>query len=80
MKHQGFYCEDLQKKMHFGRTAYIEYARVQGAEKVTVLVSKENVPSNRVAVKCGRRIIAEKIYKKRGTDITLEEYLYEVLL
>lgn len=58
----------------------IDYARMQGAEKVTIWVSKENVPSNHVAVKCGGKIVSEKTYKKRGTDITMEEYLYEVLL
>ena len=58
----------------------MDYARIQGAEKVTIWVSKENIPSNRVAVKCGGRIVGEKTYKKRGTDVTMEEYLYLVLL
>lgn len=58
----------------------IDYARSQGAEKVTIFVSKENVPSNRVAIKCGGKVVSEKSYKKRGTDITMEEYKYEVLL
>lgn len=43
--HQGYATETAQ--------GMIAYARTQGAEKVTVLVSKENVPSNRVAAKCG---------------------------
>ncbi len=29
---------------------------------------------------CGGRIVAEKAYKKRGTDVIMEEYLYEVSL
>ncbi len=58
----------------------IEFARGQGAEKVTVYVSKGNIPSNRVAVKCGGKIVDEKTFKKRGTDIIMEDYLYEILL
>ena len=58
----------------------IDYARIQGAEKVTIFVSKGNIPSNRVAVKCGGKIAGEKTYQKRGTDIIMEEYLYEILL
>lgn len=75
--HKDFWCQGYATEIAQGM---IEYARAQGAEKVTIWVSKENVPSNRVAVKCGGRIIAEKTYKKRGTDITMEECLYEVLL
>lgn len=58
----------------------IEYARNQGAEKVTIWVSKGNVPSNRVALKCGGKIVSENTYNKKGTNIVMEEYLYEVWL
>ena len=58
----------------------IDYARDQGAEKVTIFVSKGNIPSNRVAVKCGGKIVSESTYKKRGTDMIMEDYLYEILL
>lgn len=58
----------------------IEYARKQGAEKVTIWVSKGNVPSNRVALKCGGKIVSENTYNKKGTNIVMEDYLYEVLL
>lgn len=75
--HKDFWCQGYATEMALGM---IEYARAQSAEKVTVLVSKGNVPSNRVAVKCGGRIVAEKAYKKRGTDVIMEEYLYEVSL
>lgn len=75
--HKDFWCQGYATEIAQGMIAY---ARIQGAEKVTILVSKGNVPSNRVAVKCGGRIIAEKTYKKRGTDVTMEEYIYEVLL
>ena len=62
------------------RSGMIDYARIQGAEKVTIIVSKGNIPSNRVAVKCGGKIAGESTYKKRGTDISMEDYLYEILL
>ena len=75
--HKDFWCQGYATEIAQGMIAY---ARIQGAEKVTILVSKGNVLSNRVAVKCGGRIIAEKTYKKRGTDVTMEEYIYEVLL
>ena len=58
----------------------IEYARSQGAEKVTVSVSQGNIASNRVAQKCGGKIVSESTYKKRGTDITMKDYRYEVIL
>ena len=58
----------------------IDYARRRGAEKATIFVGKGNIPSNRVAVKCGGKIVGQKTYRKRGTDITMEEYLYEIVL
>lgn len=75
--HKDFWRQGYATEMAQG---LIDYARSQGAEKVTIFVSKENIPSNRVAVKCGGKIVSEKTYKKRGTDITMEEYLYEILL
>lgn len=75
--HRDFQCRGYATEMARGM---MEYARVRGAEKVTILVNKGNIPSNRVAAKCGGRIAAEKTYKKRGTDAIMEEYLYEVLL
>lgn len=58
----------------------IDYARGQGAEKVTIVVSQENIASNRVARKCGGKIAGESTYKKRGTDIIMKDYKYEVIL
>ena len=46
----------------------IDYARGQGAEQVIIFVGWENVASNRVAQKCGGKIVGENTYKKRGTD------------
>lgn len=75
--HKDFWRQGYATEMAQGM---MEYARAQGAEKVTVSVSKGNVASNRVAVKCGGKIAAEKTYKKRGTDVIMEEYLYEICL
>ena len=58
----------------------IDYARSQGAEKVTIYVSQENVASNRVAQKCGGQIVSESTYKKKGTDIIMKDYRYEIVL
>lgn len=55
----------------------IGYARSQGAEKVTIFVGQENIASNRVAQKCGGKIVSESTYKKRGTDIVMKDYKYE---
>ena len=58
----------------------IDYARSQGAEKVTIFVGQENIASNRVAQKCGGKVVSENTYKKRGTDIIMKDYKYEVVL
>lgn len=58
----------------------IEYARGQGAEKVTIFVGQENAASNRVAEKCGGRIVSENTYIKRGTDMNMKDYKYEIIL
>lgn len=58
----------------------IDYAGRQGAEKVTISVSQENYASNRVAIKCGGRIVSESTYRKKGTDVIMKDYKYEILL
>lgn len=75
--HKNFWCQGYATEIVQGM---IEYARKQGAEKVTILVGQENVASNRVAQKCGGKIVSESTYKKKGTDIIMKDYKYEVLL
>lgn len=58
----------------------VDYARRQGAERITVRISKENVGSNRVVSKLGFTVVGENRYKKRGTEILFEDYLYELRL
>ena len=58
----------------------IDYARSQGAEKVTIFVSQENIASNRVVLKCGGKVVSESTYKKKGTDTIMKDYKYEIIL
>lgn len=56
----------------------IDYAKKQGANKITVRVNKENAGSNQVVRKLGFKAVGESSYKKRGTDIEFTDYLYEL--
>lgn len=58
----------------------IDYAKAHGANKITAPVNKENKASNAVMKKLGFSVVGEDTCKKRGTDIILEEYLYEMEL
>lgn len=58
----------------------IDYAKRQGAEKITVDVNRENAASNAIVRKLGFKMVGEKSYKKRGTDLTFTDYQYELKL
>ena len=75
--HKNFWCQGYATEIAQGM---IEYARGQGAEKVTIFVGQENAASNRVAQKCGGNIVGENTYKKRGTDTIMKDYKYEIVL
>ena len=75
--HKNFWCRGYATEIAKG---LIDYARSQGAEKVTIFVGQDNVPSNRVAQKCGGKIVSESTYKKRGTDIVMKDYKYEIAI
>lgn len=75
--HKDFWCKGYATEIAQGM---IDYARSQNAEKVTIFVSQENAASNRVAQKCGGVVISEGTYKKSGTDITMKDYKYEIVL
>jgi len=75
--HKNFWCQGYATEIAQGM---IDYARGQGAEKVTIFVGQENTASNRVAQKCGGKIVSENTYKKRGTDIIMKDYKYEIIL
>ena len=69
---QGYATEIVQ--------GMIDYARSQGAEKVTIYVNQENAASNRVAQKCGEKIVSESTSEKKGTGIIMKDYKYEIVL
>ena len=75
--HKNFWCQGYATEIAQGM---IDYARSQGAEKVTIYVNQENTASNRVAQKCGGKIVSESTYKKKGTDIIMKDYKYEIVL
>lgn len=75
--HKDYWCQGYATEIAQGM---IDYVRSQGVKKVTIFVSQENIASNRVAVKCGGRIVSESTYKKRGTDIVMKDYKYEIEL
>lgn len=75
--HKNFWCQGYATEIAQGM---IDYARGQGAEKVSISVGQENVASNRVAQKCGGKIVGENTYQKRGTDIIMKDYKYEIIL
>ncbi|MDE7282425.1 MAG: GNAT family N-acetyltransferase [Lachnospiraceae bacterium] len=56
----------------------VNYAKEHGACKVTVRVNKDNAASNAVVRKIGFKVIGEKYYKKRGTELEFTDYLYEL--
>ena len=75
--HKNFWRQGYATEIAQGM---INYARNQGAEKVTIYVGQENAASNRVAQKCGGKIVSESTYKKKGTDIIMKDYKYEIVL
>lgn len=75
--HKDYWCQGYATEIAQGM---IDYARRQGAEKVTIFVGQDNLASNRVAVKCGGKIVSESTYRKRGTEVIMKDYKYEVLL
>lgn len=75
--HRSFWRKGYATEMAQGM---IDFARAQGARKVTVLVGSENAPSNAVVKKLGFQKVGEGTYKKRGTGLTLTDYHYELLL
>ena len=58
----------------------IDYAKKQGAKRITVDVNKENAASNAIVRKLGFTVVGEKSYKKSGTDMAFTDYQYEMKL
>lgn len=66
--HKDFWRKGYATEITQGMT---DYARSQGAEKVTIFVLQENIASYRVAQKCGGRKVSENTYRKRGTNLVM---------
>ncbi len=69
---QGYATEMVQGMM--------DYAKAHGAKYITVSVNKENVPSNAIMKKFGFFITGECKFKKRNTELVMEEYQYRLNL
>lgn len=75
--HRRFWRSGYATEMARGM---VDYARAQGAQKVTIRINRDNAASNRVAQKLGFAVVGEKIYKKRGTELVFTDHLYELNL
>ena len=58
----------------------IDYAKQHGAIKITININKENAASNAIVKKFGFKVVGEKSYNKRGTNLIFEDYKYELEL
>ncbi|WP_373899440.1 GNAT family N-acetyltransferase [Haloimpatiens sp. FM7315] len=58
--------------------ALIDFCHENGAKKITAPVAKENVPSNKVMKKLNFYVEKEDTFKKTGTDIVYDEYVYRL--
>lgn len=56
----------------------ISFAKESGADKVTIEVNQDNKASNRVAEKCGGKVVSEDTFVKKGTNATKKTYKYEI--
>ena len=75
--HRDFWNRGYATEMARGM---IDYAKLQGAKKMTVRVNRENAASNRVVQKLGFAIVGADSYKKRGTEQIFTDHLYELIL
>lgn len=73
--HMRFWRQGYATEMAQGM---MDYARMNGAKYITVSVNKENTPSNAIMKKFGFAIVGEGKFKKRNTEITMEEYRYRL--
>ncbi len=56
----------------------IDYAKKNGAKKITARVNRENPGSNAIMRKLGFEVTGEFSYKKRGTNLIFVDYKYEL--
>ncbi len=60
--------------------ALIDYARINGAKGITILINPDNIASVKVALKCGAKKVSESTYTKKGTNQIKIEHKYELAL
>ena len=58
--------------------ALIDFCHINGGKKITAPVARENIGSNTVLKKLNFYIEKEGTFKKSGTDITYDEYIYRL--
>jgi [ribosomal protein S5]-alanine N-acetyltransferase len=75
--HKSFWNQGFATEMAKGM---IEYARAQGATKITVNINQNNPASNQIARNLGFTVVGEKTYKKKGTERTYTDLRYALNL
>ncbi|QAA32253.1 GNAT family N-acetyltransferase [Clostridium manihotivorum] len=68
--HQGYATEMIK--------ALIDFCHFSGAKKITAAVAKENLGSNAVLKKLNFYVEKEGTFKKMGTHIIYDEYMYRL--
>ncbi len=71
--HKDFWKQGFASEMI---SSLIEFCTVNGGEKITASVAKENIGSNAVLNKLGFRVEREGVFNKSGTSIYYDEYVY----
>lgn len=72
--HRDFWRQGYAAEMV---SAVVEFAKANGAQYATAGVAKENDGSNRVMQRLGFAPAREGRFKKCGTDVVYEEYIYQ---
>ena len=75
--HKDLWCKGYATEIAKG---LISFAKKNGASKVTIEVNQDNKASNRVAEKCGGKIVSEDVFVKRKTLNIKKTYKYEINL
>ena len=72
--HKRFWRQGYATEMVGGM---MDYAKRQGAKKMTIFIFSENPGSNAIARKFGFHVVETLVKKKRGTDREIIDYKYE---
>ncbi len=73
--HQSYWQQGYGSEMIQG---LIEFCYKNGGRKITATVAKLNEGSNAVLKKLGFRVEKEGTFKKSGTDIVYDDYIYRL--